>query len=240
VKQISILTVGLAAAALAIGPASAEDFTAGKTPAQLFRSDCSACHQSPNGLVKRRGNVGEVTAFLSEHYTTKFETAAALAAYVSGFAPAYGTGRERTRNYSESDVPVTGADVPTDPTLADEPRHRRASDSDRRRAHEDGDAPRPPRGIAAAPGAATASPTNAPAGEPHEANGPVSRHSRLHASTQGGKTGAPKKNRKHRPVTDDVKTGEQGGAPAPPAPAPKPDAAAESAPEPSPAAGSSQ
>jgi hypothetical protein len=227
VKQI--LTVGFAAA-LAIAPAFAEDFTAGKTPAQLFHSDCSTCHQSPNGLAKRRGNVGELTAFLREHYTTKFETAAALAAYVSGFAPTYGTGRERTHNRSESDTPVTATDVPADATPADAPRHRRTSDNDRQRAPEDGDAPRPPRGIA-----------TAPVGEPQEADGPVSRHPHLHASTQGGKTGAPKKNRKHRPATDDVKTGAQGGPPAgASAEPPQPGAAAESAPEAPPAAGSAQ
>jgi hypothetical protein len=238
VKQISILAAGFAAA-LAIAPAFAEDFTAGKTPAQLFRSDCSTCHQSPNGLVKRRGNVSELTAFLREHYTTKSETAAALAAYVSGFAPTYGTGRDRPHNPSESDPPVTAAEVPADPTLTDEPaqRHRHANDSDRRRAHEDGVVPRPPRGIATAPGATTESQTNAPTRAPHEANGPVSRHAHLHASTEDGKTGAPKKLRKHRQVTDDVKTGAQGGASAPPT---QPDAAAESAPEASPAAGSPQ
>jgi hypothetical protein len=242
VKQISILAVGFAAA-VAIAPAFAEDFTAGKTPAQLFHSDCSTCHQSPNGLVKRRGNVSELTAFLREHYTTKSETAAALAAYVSGLAPTYGTGRDRTRNPGESDAPVTAVEVPSDPTLTDEPapRHRHASDSDGRRAHEDGVVPRPPRGIATAPGAATESQANAPANGPHEANGPLSRHAHLHASTQDGKTGATKKTRKHRPATDDVKTGAQGGAPAgASAPSTQPGPAAESAPEPSPAAGSPQ
>jgi hypothetical protein len=231
VKQISILAIGFAAA-LAIAPAFAEDFTAGKTPAQLFHSDCSTCHQSPNGLVKRRGNVSELTAFLREHYTTKSETAAALAAYVSGFAPTYGTGRDRTRNLNESDAPVTAVEVPIDPTSTDEPpRHRHASDSDRRRAHEDGVVPRPPRGIATAPGSATEPQTNA-------AN---ARHAHLHASTQDGKTAASKKTRKHRPATDDVKSGAQGGAPASAsAPPTEPGAAAESAPEASPAAGSPQ
>jgi mono/diheme cytochrome c family protein len=80
---------GLAAAvALTGGTALAQDFTAGKTPAQLFGSDCSACHRSPGGLGKSR-DVRELTAFLAEHYTTKPETAGALAAYVSGFT---GTG----------------------------------------------------------------------------------------------------------------------------------------------------
>src|SRR6516225_11961331 len=43
VKQISIFVLGFAAA-FASGSAPAQDLTAGKTPAQLFRSDCAECH----------------------------------------------------------------------------------------------------------------------------------------------------------------------------------------------------
>lgn len=119
-KQISILIIGFAAA-LACAPALAEDFTAGKTPAQLFRSDCATCHHSPNGLLKRRSNAGDLTAFLREHYTTKSETAAALAAYVSGFAPGPGKDHNPTRNRIGADTTAA-----TEDTRADEPRgHRR-------------------------------------------------------------------------------------------------------------------
>ena len=38
---------------LAGGAALAQDFAAGKTPAQLFGSDCSDCHRLPNGLGKK-------------------------------------------------------------------------------------------------------------------------------------------------------------------------------------------
>ena len=69
--------------ALAAGPATAQDFTAGKTTAQLFQSDCSACHRSPAGLAKGR-DARSLAGFLREHYTTKEESAAALAAYVAG------------------------------------------------------------------------------------------------------------------------------------------------------------
>jgi hypothetical protein len=68
------------------GPALAQDFSAGKTAAQLFASDCSACHKSPAGLAKGQ-SVGSLTSFLREHYTTKTESAAALAAYLSGAGP---------------------------------------------------------------------------------------------------------------------------------------------------------
>ena len=62
-------------------PALAQDFSAGKTAAQLFASDCAACHKSPGGLAKGQ-SVSALTTFLREHYTTKPASAAALAAYL--------------------------------------------------------------------------------------------------------------------------------------------------------------
>jgi hypothetical protein len=84
VIQIKCLSA-LAALVLTAGAASAQDFTAGKTPAQLFSSDCSTCHHQPNGLGKKYDN-GSLASFLREHYTTKPDTAGALAKYVMGFA----------------------------------------------------------------------------------------------------------------------------------------------------------
>jgi hypothetical protein len=73
------------ALALAAGTAFAQDLTAGKTPTQLFASDCSACHRSPHGLGKKY-NTGSLTGFLQTHYTTTQETAGSLAKYIIGFA----------------------------------------------------------------------------------------------------------------------------------------------------------
>jgi len=70
--------------ALAAGSTFAQDFTAGKTPAQLFGSDCAECHRSPAGLAKNR-DLRALSGFLREHYTTKADSANSLAAYVSGF-----------------------------------------------------------------------------------------------------------------------------------------------------------
>jgi hypothetical protein len=75
----------LPAIVLAAGAASAQDFTAGKTPAQLFSSDCATCHHLPNGLGKKY-DAGSLAAFLRAHYTTKPDNAGALAKYVMGFA----------------------------------------------------------------------------------------------------------------------------------------------------------
>lgn len=59
------------------------DYSAGKTPAQLFSGDCSACHQSPRGLAKGKDQ-SSLANFLREHYTTKAETAGSIAAYLLG------------------------------------------------------------------------------------------------------------------------------------------------------------
>jgi hypothetical protein len=66
--------------AVASGPSLAQDFTEGKSPAQLFAGDCAACHKSPQGLAK--SDARSVASFLREHYTTKPEMADALAAYL--------------------------------------------------------------------------------------------------------------------------------------------------------------
>jgi len=66
--------------------AQVTDYSAGKSPAQLFSTDCAACHQSARGLAKGRDQ-RSLASFLREHYTTKQETAATLAAFLAG-APA--------------------------------------------------------------------------------------------------------------------------------------------------------
>jgi hypothetical protein len=70
--------VGTSAAAYA-----QTDYSAGKTPAQLFSSDCSVCHKTPRGLAKTR-DARSLTGFLREHYTSKVESAGALASYLLG------------------------------------------------------------------------------------------------------------------------------------------------------------
>ena len=111
-------------AVVALGAPSgwAQDFTAGKTPAQLFRSDCSECHRTPNGLAKNR-DVATLAGFLREHYTTKAESAVALAAYVSGFS---GRGPADVRNRAAS---ATAAEPPTGERRPAVPRSRREAET---------------------------------------------------------------------------------------------------------------
>ncbi len=115
-KEISVRIIGFAAV-FAIAPALAEDLTAGKTPAQLFRSDCGTCHHSPSGLAKERRDIASLTAFLREHYTTKSDSAAALAAYVSGFAPGGVPARSRGSGGRDTDAPRPPRGVPTSTQL---------------------------------------------------------------------------------------------------------------------------
>jgi hypothetical protein len=77
--------ISLGAAVLALfiaGQACAqEDLDSGKTPAQLYASNCAICHKTPNGLSKAGGPFG-LEGFLREHYTASRKAAAAIAAYV--------------------------------------------------------------------------------------------------------------------------------------------------------------
>jgi hypothetical protein len=79
-RGLKLLGLG-ALVVLASGAAQAENLDAGKSPSALFASSCAACHSSPRGLAKGRGNSGLVS-FLQEHYTSGPQTAAALAAYL--------------------------------------------------------------------------------------------------------------------------------------------------------------
>lgn len=55
----------------------------GKTPAQLYASDCATCHKSPQSVTKTDSVFG-LEIFLSKHYTTSRESAALLATYLKG------------------------------------------------------------------------------------------------------------------------------------------------------------
>ena len=78
------LCLTLSAMLAAPGAALAQvDYSAGKSATQLFSSDCSACHQSPQGLAKGR-DASTLGSFLREHYTTGGASAGLLANYLAG------------------------------------------------------------------------------------------------------------------------------------------------------------
>jgi hypothetical protein len=75
------LVLGLCALCGAGAAGAQENLDQGKSPAQLFASDCAICHKSPQGLAKSGGLFG-IESFLRSHYTASRESAAAIAKYV--------------------------------------------------------------------------------------------------------------------------------------------------------------
>ena len=78
------LLIGMWALCLAAGAGAQESLDRGKSPVQLFASDCALCHKSPQGLVKS-GGFG-LENFLREHYTASRESASAIAGYLRSVA----------------------------------------------------------------------------------------------------------------------------------------------------------
>ncbi len=103
-SRLGIIAVIIGALALVSGIAGsraqermqlAQNLEAGKTPAQLFASDCAICHKSPQGLAKSAGSFG-LSSFLREHYTASKESAAALSNYLSSVGGVRPTPQVRT------------------------------------------------------------------------------------------------------------------------------------------------
>jgi len=87
-KETGVFRGAASAIALFIGlvPVMAQAQTnidQGKSPAEIFATDCATCHKSARGLANGRGSSG-LASFLAEHYTASKDQAAALAAYVMG------------------------------------------------------------------------------------------------------------------------------------------------------------
>jgi hypothetical protein len=82
------LLAGLALAGLApamvAGVAHAQvNIDQGKSPSEMFASDCATCHKGVRGLAVGKNSL-MLSGFLREHYTASREEAASLAAYVLG------------------------------------------------------------------------------------------------------------------------------------------------------------
>lgn len=95
-----LLVVVAAGVGLVAGSALAqEDLNRGKTPAQLFASDCADCHRNPRSIASR-DNVNVLAEFLRVHYTASRESAAAMARYLAslGPEPRAGSARPATRS----------------------------------------------------------------------------------------------------------------------------------------------
>jgi mono/diheme cytochrome c family protein len=77
--RIHLLLVGLV---LAAAPAAAQDnLHRGKTPQQVFSTDCAICHDKVRGLGAAMG-AWQLSLFLADHYTTSKAVAASLTSYL--------------------------------------------------------------------------------------------------------------------------------------------------------------
>lgn len=85
----------------------------GKAPAQIYDSDCAACHKSIRGLANGR-NPSALTSFLSEHYTSSAKEAAQLAAYVLGGGGGIGTPAPAHAPKLKPDTTSASAEEPKD------------------------------------------------------------------------------------------------------------------------------
>jgi hypothetical protein len=100
--------VFVAACALSGTALAQTDYSAGKSAPQLFGSNCSACHRSPQGLANGR-DARTLTGFLREHYTTKVESASLLATYLVGIG-----GRSPARAVQPTAESARGTPTPPD------------------------------------------------------------------------------------------------------------------------------
>lgn len=78
-----VCTAAAMVVAFSAAAGAQEDLERGKNAAQLFASDCGACHKSPQALVK---DGYPTEAFLRVHYTSSREMAATLFTYLRGIA----------------------------------------------------------------------------------------------------------------------------------------------------------
>ncbi|EJW09498.1 hypothetical protein A33M_1255 [Rhodovulum sp. PH10] len=81
------LLVGGLTLAMPVDARAQYDLTAGKSPAQMFSSNCQACHRSPRGLAGGK-SAGAVARFLREHYTSSPAYADVIARYLASPAAA--------------------------------------------------------------------------------------------------------------------------------------------------------
>ncbi len=100
----------------------------GKAPAQIYDSDCAACHKSMRGLANGR-SASALTSFLTEHYTSSSREAAQLAAYVLGGGGGIGTPAPTHAPKLKPDTTSASAEEPKDR----EPKDREPKDREPKR-----------------------------------------------------------------------------------------------------------
>src|SRR5882757_2888899 len=98
----------------------AQNLDAGKSPAQIFNSNCAACHKSARGLLKTV-SPSSLPGFLRQHYTTGSDMAQMLSGYLmsngataADSRPGTKRGRPEAGTNLRPDAPI-GSAVPDSP-----------------------------------------------------------------------------------------------------------------------------
>jgi hypothetical protein len=183
----------IAGLGLAGAQAQGINIDAGKTPAQIFASDCSVCHKGPRGLAKNR-NARSVAEFLRQHYTSSRDQAATMAGYLLGAGsdpraatarPTAATGRSPGQAPAAERAGQTAEDQDAESDSRTR-RGRRAAQPPR--TPEGGilaeEPPRPPRGVPERPGRQSATGASNDAPESRSATQGRSRRAPASAAAQ--------------------------------------------------------
>lgn len=94
---------------LATTAAQAQNLDAGKSPAQIFNSTCTACHKTARGLLKTVAP-SSLPGFLRQHYTTGTDMAQTL----SGYLMSNGATSAESRSGSKRGKPEAGSNLRSD------------------------------------------------------------------------------------------------------------------------------
>jgi hypothetical protein len=95
------LAIGALALCVASSAGAQESVAKGKTAAQIYASNCAACHKSPQSVIKTIA-VSGLENFLSVHYAANPESAAKIAAYLKGLEKRKARSARQTTHTSQA------------------------------------------------------------------------------------------------------------------------------------------
>lgn len=102
------LIAGVASALLPVAARAQVNIDAGKSPAEIYASDCATCHKTLRGLAAGKNSL-TLSSFLREHYTASRDQATALAAYVLGAGGAEPAPKQKPEvEHARAEEPKTG------------------------------------------------------------------------------------------------------------------------------------
>jgi hypothetical protein len=119
--NVRAVLIGVLLVAAPLPAFAFENFDKGKTPAQLFTSDCGICHNSPVGLGAQMAPQA-LSGFLTEHYTASAEIANVLAGYLISVGKDTREAKPSSRRHTRAAKPDDDAtDKPAKPRRSAKP-----------------------------------------------------------------------------------------------------------------------